>query len=79
VAQQLIRDCLTVSGYNTQAQPVAVRTASGSLLAAAMAAGDVRVLQGTSFPLADAAAAHGALAAGESMGKIVLATDRGNA
>jgi len=74
VAQQLIRDCLAVSGYNTQAQPVDERVASGHRLARAIARGDLRVLQGLSYPLAEAASAHRALAAGESTGKIVLTT-----
>lgn len=72
VAQQLIPRCQSVAGYNTQAQPLADRTAAAGRLAAALASGDLRVLHGTSFPLRDAAAAHEALAAGTTEGKVVL-------
>jgi len=76
VAQQLIRDCLQIGGFNTPAQRPEDRARAAGRLVASLASGELRVLRGPTFPLSEAAAAQIALAAGLTEGKVVLAVER---
>jgi NADPH:quinone reductase len=72
IAQMLIPKCLTVTGYNTVIQPVEDKVRASKALLEAIAAGQLTVTLDHTFKLADAAAAHRAVEAGQTRGKVVL-------
>ncbi len=71
-APQLIRNCLSVGGFNTPAYPPQAQMEAGRALVGYLAAGQLRVITDHRFPLAEVAAAHRAIEAGETTGKVVL-------
>ncbi len=71
-AQQLIRLCQSVIGYNTQLQSPENKARASKALLGYMASGQLKVLVNQTFPLADAAEAHRAIEAGRTTGKVVL-------
>jgi NADPH2:quinone reductase len=72
VSQMLIPKCWSVIGYNTLVQPDADKRRASETLLAWMAEGRLNVALEHTYPLEEAAAAHTALEAGQTRGKIVL-------
>lgn len=72
VAQMLIAKCLTVTGYNTLIQPVDDKLRASQALLQAIAAGQLTVTLDHTYKLTEAAAAHRAIEAGQTHGKVVL-------
>ncbi len=72
VGQQLIPLNQTIIGYTLQGQPPDRRAAATATLLESVAAGRLRIDTGDTFPLAEAAAAHHAIAARRTTGKVAL-------
>ena len=62
---QLIRKCLTVSGFNTQSQHPDNMLRAGRDLMGWLAEGKLQVIVEKAYPLEEAARAHAALEAGD--------------
>jgi NADPH2:quinone reductase len=78
---RVMRRRLTLTGSTLRPRPVATKARLARELEAHvwpwLAAGDVRPQIFTTFPLADAAAAHALMERGDHIGKIILTVDRG--
>ncbi len=72
VAQMLIQKCLSVSGYNTNVQPLEAQLHASRALLDFISEGRLRVMLNHTFPLTEAHVAHQALEAGQTTGKVVL-------
>lgn len=72
VTQMLIQKCLSVAGYNTNIQPLEDQLEASLALLRFIANGQVRIILDHTFPLAEAAAAHRAIEARQTKGKVVL-------
>ncbi|MDQ2809083.1 MAG: zinc-binding dehydrogenase [Chloroflexota bacterium] len=72
ISQMLIPKCLSVSGYNTMIQPPADQLRASHALLDLIAAGKLHVTLNHSYPLAEATAAHAAIEARQTHGKVVL-------
>ena len=72
VGQQLIPLNQAVVGYTLQGQPPAQLAAATAALLGYVAASRLRIDIGDAFPLAEAAAAHRAIAARQTTGKVTL-------
>ncbi len=75
VMQMLIQKCLSVIGYNTIVQPLEDQLEASQALLRFIADGQVRVVLDHTFLLTEAAAAHQAIEAGQTKGKVVLSVD----
>jgi putative PIG3 family NAD(P)H quinone oxidoreductase len=77
---RVMRRRLTLTGSTLRPRPVAIKARLARELEAHvwpwLAAGDVRPQIFTTFPLADAAAAHALMERGDHIGKIILTVDR---
>jgi NADPH2:quinone reductase len=78
---RVMRRRLTLTGSTLRPRPVATKARLARELEAHvwpwLAAGDVRPQIFSTFPLADAAAAHALMERGDHIGKIILTVDRG--
>jgi NADPH:quinone reductase len=73
-AQQLIRFCHIVMGYNTQLQPLEKQVEASHALLRYIASGELKVmLDPTAYRLDEAQEAHRAAETGRTAGKVVLA------
>lgn len=72
ISQMLIPKCLSVSGYNTVIQPQADQLQASHALLDLIAAGQLQITLDHTYPLAEAAAAHAAIEARQTRGKVVL-------
>jgi len=61
-----------VSGYNTVIQPQADQLQASHALLDLIAAGQLQITLDHTYPLAEAAAAHAAIEARQTRGKVVL-------
>lgn len=75
VTQMLIQKCLSVSGYNTVAQPLDAQLHASRVLLDFISDGRLHVVLDHTFPLAEARAAHQTLEAGRTTGKVVLTVE----
>lgn len=75
VAQMLIQRCLSVTGYNTNVQPLEEQLHASRALLDFISEGRLRVVLDHTFPLAEARAAHQALESGQTTGKVVLTVE----
>ena len=71
-AQSLVQRCLTVTGFNTPGQRPADMMRAGKALIEMLERGELEVVAGGEYPLAEAAAAHRALESGGTSGKVIL-------
>lgn len=72
-AQQLIRLCHTVMGYNTQLQTPAKQMEASHALLRYIASGELKVIMDTTpYRLDEAGEAHRAMESGRTVGKVVL-------
>lgn len=75
VVQMLIQKCLSVTGYNTNVQPLAAQLHASRDLLDWISQGRLHALLKHTFPLSEARAAHQALESGQTTGKIVLTVE----
>lgn len=75
VTQMLIQKCLSVTGYNTNVQPLEEQLHASRALLDFISEGRLRIMLNNTFPLTEARAAHQALEAGQTTGKVVLTVE----